>query len=81
MSKEAGHVPMGNNPINHSGRRNLDCPHYVACLDRVASAQWPHFTCEFCAHRKNRRPIRLDNPTRESLGWEDIWGGGMSLEI
>ena len=72
---------MGNNPINHSGRRNLDCPHYAACLDRVASAQWPDFTCKYCAHHKTRQAIRLDNLSRETLGWEDIWSGGMSLKI
>ena len=72
---------MGNNPINRSGRRNLECPHYAACLDRVASVQWPQFTCDLCAHRKTRQPIRLEALSVETLGWKDIWGGGMSLKI
>ncbi len=81
MSIMAGHESKSHRPVNDEGGRNLDCPHYSFCLDRAAYAQWPDFTCEYCTHRNTRQPIRLDDLDLETIGWEDIWCGEMSLMI
>ena len=65
--------PDGTNPQRLLGYRNLDCPHYMACLDRVVRLSWQSFSCRHCAHQNLTQPLRAEDLEMETPGWEDLW--------
>jgi len=69
--------PQDINPIcRMGGKRNLQCPYYLFCLDIAAANLWPDFTCDLCFYRKVKEIHRIEELDLCSQGWEDIWGGG-----
>ena len=48
------------NPLRNDGERNVFCPHYSGCLDYACKRYWDFWSCEYCAHRKNSKPPRLE---------------------
>ncbi len=69
--------PPDANPSNKAGKRNLDCPYYVFCLDIAAANLWAGFSCHLCIYRKTKSPTEIDEMDLCAPGWEDIWGGGI----
>jgi hypothetical protein len=65
--------PDGSNPQEFQGCRNLECPHYLCCLDQAVHLSWQTFSCQHCSHQKLRQPLRAENMDLEAPGWEDIW--------
>ena len=68
--------PDDANPTFSAGRRNLECPYYVFCLDIAAANMWNDFSCRLCAHRNTKASTPIDELDLCAPGWEDIWGGG-----
>lgn len=48
--------------------RNLDCPIYDQCLDKIAALDWSSFSCSACQHRETGVAERAeDSPRRLDL--------------
>jgi hypothetical protein len=65
--------PDGTNPQRLLGYRNLECPHYLYCLDQAVRLSWQTFSCRLCAHQNLKQPLRAEDLDHEAPGWEDIW--------
>jgi len=42
------------NPVPEQGSRNVFCPYYSDCLDRVIKAGWMAWHCRLCGQRFNQ---------------------------
>ena len=42
------------NPIPDQGSRNIFCPNYSACLDKVIKKGWMSWDCRPCGERFNQ---------------------------
>lgn len=66
--------PYGTNPKRLPGYRNLDCPHYLFCLEHAVRLTWPAFSCQECPHQYLKQPLRAEDMESDTQqGWEDIW--------
>ena len=68
--------PEGTNPQRYLGFRNLECPHYLLCLDQAVRQSWQTFSCKYCFHQNLRQPLRAESMDMEAPGWEDLWAQG-----
>jgi hypothetical protein len=66
--------PPAPRPTNAPGRRNLDCPNYLLCLELAVERWWEHFHCQACGLRRLKDPQRVEDQDIPSApGWEDVW--------
>jgi hypothetical protein len=66
--------PLRPSPSNLPGRRNLDCPNYLLCLEFAVERWWEHFNCQACGLQRlkdRQRVEELDMP--DAPGWEQVW--------
>ena len=67
------------NPVGKQGLRDLHCVYYESCLDLAIANDWPGFCCQYCPRRNCSRPLGVEDIELYAPGWEEIWGGAVTL--
>jgi hypothetical protein len=65
------------NPTPKQGSRNIFCPYYSKCLDRVVKRGWSSWHCHFCGERLNQgaRP-EFGLTVNHSVAYYELRSGG-----
>jgi hypothetical protein len=61
------------NPHGLMGYRNLECPHYLSCLDQAVHLSWQTFNCQLCSHQRRKQPLHAEDVNLKSDGWVELW--------
>jgi hypothetical protein len=42
-------------PVNDTGEKNINCPHYGFCLNHAAHNLWNAWTCSDCVYKTEKK--------------------------